>query len=146
MAFSTPVVAAAIVDSLAHPTRLLAARRTYPADVAGRWEFPGGKVEAGETATDALHRELAEELRVHLTLGSQLLGPRVGGAWPLTHAHHLLVWLAEVREGGIPTPSVGHDEVRWLTVDTLYAVPWLPGDLPVVQALAPLLVGGRLNT
>ncbi len=146
MTSSTAVVAAAIVDSLDCPSRLLAARRTYPVEVAGRWELPGGKVEPGEAATDALHRELAEELGIHLTLGGQIVGPLAGGAWPLTPAHHLLVWLAQVREGGIPTPLQDHDEVRWLTADTLYAVPWLPGDLPVVEALAPLMVGEPLNT
>ena len=79
-------------------------------------------------------------------MGGQIVGPLAGGAWPLTPAHHLLVWLAQMREGGIPTPLQDHDEVRWLTADTLYAVPWLPGDLPVVGALAPLLVGEPLNT
>jgi 8-oxo-dGTP diphosphatase len=146
MTISTPVVAAAVVDSLEHPTRLLAARRTRPVALAGAWELPGGKVEPGEIPEMAVRREVLEELGVQITLGRQILGPLDTGGWPITPAHHLLVWLAQVREGGIPRPLQDHDEVRWLTMDTLYAVPWLPGDLPVVQAVAPLLVGGRLNT
>ena len=135
------VVAAAILDSLSHPTRLLGARRTRPAHLAGQWELPGGKVELAEDPLDALRRELAEELGITLDLGRPVTGPLAGGGWPISATAHLLVWTAQVREGGIPMARADHDELRWLTHDSLYAIPWLPADLPVVRALATLLVG-----
>src|SRR5450830_4739 len=54
------VVAAAIVDDLDDPRELLAARRAVPASLAGRWEFPGGKVDDGESPEEALHREIRD--------------------------------------------------------------------------------------
>lgn len=131
------VVAAAIVDHLDRPTRLLAARRSAPESLAGRWELPGGKVEPGETPLDALRRELAEELGVRVAVGTEVPGP-ADGAWPVTTRHRMRVWFA-LLEHGTPEPLEDHDELRWLTADELDDVPWLDGDVQVVQALAPYL-------
>jgi 8-oxo-dGTP diphosphatase len=128
------VVAAAIVDDLGHPTRLLAARRSAPAALAGRWELPGGKVEPGEDRLAALHRELGEELGVTVSVGAELLAPD-GGAWPITATHRMRVWFASLRQG-TPAPLEDHDELRWLAAGELYDVPWLDGDVPIVEALA----------
>ena len=132
------VVGVALVDDLASPTRLLAARRVGPGDLAGGWELPGGKVEAGEGWTTAARRELAEELGVELRLGAFVPGPAPGGLWPLGPRHAMGVWLAEVHEG-VPAAGDDHDELRWLAADELHTVPWLPGDLPVVQSVAARL-------
>ena len=132
------VVGAAIVDDLASPTALLAARRTEPPSLAGGWELPGGKVELGEDSVRALHRELAEELGVRVTLGAQMEGPLESGRWPLGTAYAMSVHLAEVTHG-VPEPLEDHDELRWLTIDDLYAVPWLPADLPIVHAIGEVL-------
>lgn len=70
-----PVVAAAIVDDLNRPTRLLAAARAYPAGLAGQYELPGGKVEPDETPRDALDREIWEELGCRLVLGPLIEPP-----------------------------------------------------------------------
>ena len=69
------VVAAALVDDLTAPTKVLAARRRTPVALAGRWEFPGGKVDAGESPLAALHRELAEELGITIVVDEELRSP-----------------------------------------------------------------------
>lgn len=132
------VVGGALVDDLERPTRLLAARRTEPPALAGGWELPGGKLDPGETLQQALHRELREELGVVVRLGKRVNGPLAGGRWPLGERFAMTVWLAEVTEGQV-APLEDHDELRWLTADELYAVAWLPADLPIVDAIAPLL-------
>jgi 8-oxo-dGTP diphosphatase len=138
------VVAAAIVDDLDHPTRLLAARRTEPAALAGGWEFPGGKVDPGESPLEALHRELREEIGVSVRVGDRLPSPEADGAWPLGARYRMTVWLAVVTEG-TPEPIEDHDALRWLERSDLYAVGWLPADLPIVRALELLMVGSTSN-
>ena len=127
------VVAAAVVDDLDDPRLLLAARRATPASLAGRWEFPGGKVEAGETPEEALHRELREELGVSVGLGVELLGPD-DGLWRLSDRYVMRLWFAEVLEGG-PEPLVEHDELRWLPAGQWLDVPWLDADVRIVERL-----------
>lgn len=129
------IVGGALVDSLSHPTRLLAARRTAPPEFAGMWEFPGGKIEAGETAQEALHRELNEELGVSVTLGAEVVGPTPDG-WVLNSKAAMRVWLAEVTTGD-PAPLEDHDELRWVDLadPEMFLLPWIPADLPIVHAL-----------
>ena len=138
------VVGAAVVDDLGRPTVLLAARRTEPSALAGGWEFPGGKVDPGEEHTEALRRELREELGVEVALGELLEGPLRGG-WPLGVDFVIWVWWAVVVEGE-PAPLEDHDQLRWLDRDSLYAVPWLPADLPIVRAAEARLRTGRAET
>ena len=92
------VVGGAVVDDLARPRTLLAARRTEPPRLAGGWELPGGKVEPGEEALAALHRELAEELGVKVEVGVELVAPN-GLGWDLPPLHRMRVWLVRVVEG-----------------------------------------------
>ena len=96
------VVGAVIVDSLADPTRVLATRRTRPAELKGRWEFPGGKVESGESAEDALVREVQEELDVTLMLGEEL--SPAGATWPISDRFSLRLFWAEIFVGTL-TPG-----------------------------------------
>lgn len=135
------IVGAAILDSLAQPTRLLAARRTQPAHLAGLWEFPGGKVEPGEDCTQALTREVREELGVESVLGTELLGPLEQG-WDLGNGAAMRVWLSEI-SSGTPQPLEDHDELRWVGLEPaeLHALEWIPADRPIVDALLASLAG-----
>ncbi len=128
------VVAAALVDDLDRPRHLLAARRLKPTTLAGRWEFPGGKIDPGETAEGALHRELAEELGIEARLGAEVVAPD-GGGWRISARYELRLWLAQVVSGE-PAPLVEHDELRWLGPGEWLSVPWLDADVRIVAALA----------
>lgn len=129
---TTLVVGAAVVDDLTRPQRLLAARRTAPTELAGRWELPGGKVEPGEAPQDALLRELREELDAAARLGEELVGP-AGGAWPISPSVVMRVWLAQL--DGEPALRGAHDAVRWLGPDEWDDVDWLAPDRPVLARL-----------
>jgi 8-oxo-dGTP diphosphatase len=120
----TLVVGAAILLDGA----VLAARRTSPPELAGRWEFPGGKVEPDESPEEALVREIGEELgcRIEVTgwlPGSALIGDR----------HELRVAVAVLVEGE-PVPTE-HDLVRWVGAVDLDALDWLEPDRPFLLAL-----------
>ena len=127
------VVAAVLVDNLSAPTRLLAGRRTEPEYLAGGWEIPGGKVDPGEDRATALRRELREELGVEIVCGARLSGPLPGGFWPLSKSYRLDVHLAAITAGE-PQPLEGHDALRWLTLETVWTVPWLTTNVPIVAA------------
>ncbi|MCW2764321.1 MAG: (deoxy)nucleoside triphosphate pyrophosphohydrolase [Nocardioides sp.] len=122
------VVGAAIVrDGL-----VLAARRSAPPELAGRWEFPGGKVEAGERPADALVRELLEELGCSIEVTGWLAGTA-----PIGTSHVLSVATAALVDGE-PVPTE-HDLVRWLGADELDDLDWLDPDRPFLPELRSLL-------
>jgi 8-oxo-dGTP diphosphatase len=118
------VVAAAIVRG----GFVLAARRNRPADLAGGWEFPGGKVEPGEDESAALVRECHEELGVDVAVG-----PRVGVA--RDQAIRLALYAASL-DAGEPMSGEDHDELRWLRPDQFGDVRWLPIDAELLAAVA----------
>ncbi|AGZ46053.1 putative NUDIX hydrolase [Actinoplanes friuliensis DSM 7358] len=114
--------------------RVLACERSSPPEVAGRWEFPGGKVEPGETDAQALARECAEELGVRVEVGD-----RVGPDVPLAHGRAVLrVFVVTLLNGDEPR-ALEHASMRWLTAGELDTVPWLPADKPIVAELPALL-------
>lgn len=123
------IVAAVIIEG----GRVLACQRSAPPEAAGKWEFPGGKVEPGETDGQALARECAEELGITVEVGA-----RVGPDVPLAHGRAVLrVYAVEVLDG-VPE-ALEHSAMRWLAVDQLNSVPWLPADVPIVAELPGLL-------
>jgi 8-oxo-dGTP diphosphatase len=124
------IVAAVIITD----GRVLACERSAPPEVAGRWEFPGGKVEPGESDQQALARECAEELGVRVEVGD-----RVGPDVPLARGRAVLrVFAVRLLQGDTPQ-ALEHTSMRWLAADELGSVPWLPADQPIVAELPRLL-------
>ncbi|MFF1573656.1 (deoxy)nucleoside triphosphate pyrophosphohydrolase, partial [Leifsonia sp. NPDC058292] len=124
------VVAAVIVAD----GRVLACRRAPHKAPAGSWEFPGGKVEPGESAPDSLVREIREELSVEITVGRLLdRSTTVVGGRPID----LSCYLAALA-GAPPARSTDHDRLEWLSVPHLSGLEWSAPDLPAVQALIEL--------
>ena len=118
--------------------RVLAARRTTPPGTAGRWEFPGGKVEPGERPDDGLVRELREELDCTVAVDGWL-----DAEVPIGERHVLRVALARL-VAGEPAP-VEHDRVRWLGPEELDDVDWLDPDRPFLPLLRAHLLRGRMD-
>ena len=117
--------------------RVLACERSHPPELAGGWEFPGGKVEPGETQQAVLVRECVEELGVRVEVGDRI-GPDVdiaGGRAVLR------AFAVRLPDGVLPRP-LEHAALRWLGADELDSVPWLPADRPIVAEL-PVLLGER---
>ena len=115
-----------------HDGRVLAARRPARPGSAGGWEFPGGKVEPGESPAHAAVREVREELGCVVTVVGWLEGQvPIGGA---EAGLELCVATARLVEGD-PVP-LEHDAVRWWRPDQLEQVRWLAADVPFVLQLS----------
>ncbi len=125
------VVGAAIVDE----GRCLAAQRGPTMPPAGRWEFPGGKVEEGETAAKALVREIEEELGLVIGVGPWL-GHGTAAAGP-QEMIALDVFVCRVLSG-IPEPRE-HQALRWITGEEIASLDWALADVPVLPALKRIL-------
>ncbi len=124
------VVGAAIIRA----GQVLAAQRAAPSAAAGRWEFPGGKVEAGESEVDALVRECEEELGVRVEVLN-----RIGTDVPMVNGLILRLYRARLVDG--EPQALEHSELRWLPADQLDSVAWLPADAPLAAVLPPYLLG-----
>jgi 8-oxo-dGTP diphosphatase len=101
--------------------------------VAGRWEFPGGKVEAGESEPQALIRELREELSIDADVVEVL------GRISLGAGQELAIYLCQPRSGD-PRLGVDHDRLRWLFAAELSSVTWLSADRQLLSVVKNALL------
>lgn len=124
------VVAAVICDLLEQPTRIFATARGY-GDFKGQWEFPGGKIETGESSQEALVREIKEELDEDITVGSLI--DTIEYDYPTFHLSMDCYW-SIVINGTIKLLEA--QEARWLTKDEIDSVQWLPADITLIEKIA----------
>ena len=110
--------------------RIFATARGY-GEFKGQWEFPGGKIEAGETPQQALIREIKEELDVMVSVGDLI--DTIEYDYPTFHLSMDCFW-CEITDGELKLLEAESD--RWLTRETLYEVPWLPADLNLIKKVA----------
>ena len=122
---SIDVVAAIIC----HEGRVLATQRGY-GDFAGGWEFPGGKIEPGESPEEAVVREIREELDV--TVGVDSLLVTVDHDYATFHLR-MRCYVAHIEEGH--PHLLEHSAAIWLCATTIRSVGWLPADVKVVEAI-----------
>ena len=123
------VVAAVIMKE----GRVFATQRGY-GEFKDGWEFPGGKVEAGESPEEALRREIREELEVEVNVGDLI--DTIEYDYPAFHLS--MKCYACTIAGGSPH-LLEHEAARWLSADQLDSVAWLPADITLIQKIAGLL-------
>ena len=123
------VVAAVICDSLENTTKIFATARGY-GEFKGKWEFPGGKLEAGEISQQALIREIQEELDVKIEVGELI--DTIEYDYPTFHLS-MDCFLCVVVDGEIILKEA--EAARWLGKDELYSVDWLPADIALIEKL-----------
>ena len=123
------VVAAVICDSLENTTKVFATARGY-GEFKGKWEFPGGKLEAGEISQQALIREIQEELDVKIEVGELI--DTIEYDYPNFHLS-MDCFRCVVVDGEIILKEA--EAARWLGKDELYSVDWLPADIALIEKL-----------
>lgn len=123
------VVAAVIRDQ----DKIFATQRGY-GEFKDGWEFPGGKIESGETPQQALIREIQEELDTEIEVGKLI--DIVEYYYPTFHLKMHCFW-ARIRKGDLILKE--HEASKWLTKETIHSVDWLPADLDLIDKIEELL-------
>lgn len=123
------VVAAIICDDMKEKNKIFATARGY-GELKGGWEFPGGKVEPGETSQQALIREIIEELDTKIKVGELI--DTVEYDYPTFHLSMDCFW-AEVKAGHLELKEA--EAAKWLTKDQLESVTWLPADILLIDQI-----------
>lgn len=119
-------VVAAVIRS---EDKIFATQRGY-GTYKDYWEFPGGKIEAGETPEEALKREILEELDTEIAVGDLIT--IVDYDYPEFHLHMHCFW-ADICKGNLLLKE--HEAARWLSKDELLSVGWLPADLEIIELI-----------
>lgn len=125
-------VACAVI--VRHDRKILAARRPKGKCLAGKWEFPGGKIEDAETSSDALIREIREELGTEIELILAL--PIVAYSYSDFHIR-LHPWLCRIV--GPEPVATEHEAITWLSQKALHTLDWAEADLPILDFLPSVL-------
>ena len=126
---SIHVVAAVICDAFDKKQKIFATAKGY-GEFKGQWEFPGGKVELGETPQQALAREIQEELATKVRVGDLIT--TIEYDYPTFHLSMDCFW-CEVEEGKLKLLEA--EDARWLTKEKLYSVSWLPADMKLIAEI-----------
>lgn len=119
-------VVAAVIRS---KDKIFATARGY-GEFKGKWEFPGGKIETGETPEEALTREIREELAVEIKVGELI--QRIEYDYPTFHLSMDCFW-SEIIKGDLVLKEA--EDARWLTKNQLYDVQWLPADITLIDII-----------
>lgn len=114
--------------------KVFATQRGYGAFKDG-WEFPGGKVEAGESPEEALRREIREELETEIHVGELI--DTIEYDYPDFHLS-MRCYVCEIISGNLHL--IEHEAARWLTADQLYSVAWLPADITLIPKIVRYIV------
>lgn len=124
-------VVAAIIKAINknHEAIIFATQRGY-GDFKGGWEFPGGKIEAGETPQEALKREIMEELNTEIKVGELI--DTVEYDYPTFHLSMDCFWV-EILSGNLVLKE--HEAAKWLTKEALDTVEWLPADITLIDKI-----------
>ena len=123
------VVAAIICDDIKEKNKIFATARGY-GELKGGWEFPGGKVEPGETSQQALIREIIEELDTEITVGKLI--DTIEYEYPTFHLSMDCFW-CEVVKGELVLKEA--EDAKWLKKDELGEVAWLPADVELIEKI-----------
>ena len=124
------VVAAVIKSTNENDEPIIFATQRGYGDMKGGWEFPGGKIEPGETPQEALRREIMEELETEIIVGELI--QTIEYDYPNFHLSMDCFW-CEIESGSLELKE--HEDAKWLTKNELDSVDWLPADMSLIEKL-----------